>query len=104
MTLEDTNKIPSSLDEIRKLTSEFEGKGSLEGAEKSVRQDWIKKVLKTFGYEHLPREDKGALRQFIQNETGYSRAQSTRIISESLKANAKEVLEVVASPKHTVNI
>ena len=59
------------------------GKASLEvkGADSETRVAWIGAALKHFRYKDLSRDDKGVVRLYLQNSTGYSRAQIARHIA-----------------------
>jgi len=46
---------------------------------------WIEGVLIRFWYHRLKKADKGALRQYIQKVTGYSRAQVSRLVTKYRK-------------------
>jgi len=45
---------------------------------------WIEHTLKQFGYKHRAKADKGLLRRYIAQVSGYSRAQVTRLIAQFL--------------------
>jgi hypothetical protein len=69
-----------NLDEIRGyLAANLENAQGASGSDR--KKSWIKSQLKICQYERLNREDKGAVRQFLQKASGYSRAQIAREIS-----------------------
>ncbi|MCK5020790.1 MAG: hypothetical protein KAS32_27460, partial [Candidatus Peribacteraceae bacterium] len=89
MSSANTQKLPGSLAEItRMLTREKEG--HLINANANVKQEWMTRLLAIFNYNNLSREDKGIIRKYILRETGYSRAQSTRLIRVSLQTIAEQ--------------
>ncbi|MFA5799859.1 MAG: hypothetical protein WC840_02770 [Candidatus Peribacteraceae bacterium] len=71
---------PGSFEEMRKYldagTSEVLG-----GWGQKEQKTWIHEWLFTCHYEYLGRSEKGLVRQFLQNVTGYSRAQIAREIA-----------------------
>ncbi|PIR54335.1 hypothetical protein COU75_01425, partial [Candidatus Peregrinibacteria bacterium CG10_big_fil_rev_8_21_14_0_10_42_8] len=85
--------LPTSFEDIRKAVDEFSGVELLRGAEKDAKQEWIEKILFDLNYEFLSREDKGIVRQYIQNETGYSRAQTARLLKASLLSIAEKKIQ-----------
>ncbi|MAE68323.1 hypothetical protein CL635_00730, partial [bacterium] len=88
MTPEVTHLLPGSIENIRQAVEGFAGVGSLTHFEKSLRQQWIESLLSHIGYEFLSKTEKGLVRKYIQNETGYSRAQTARLISASMSTIA----------------
>ena len=50
-------------------------------AEDAARYQFIAAVAQRFGYTHLPRSDKGVVRQYLIRMTGYSRQQLTRLLT-----------------------
>ena len=86
MTSEVDFLLPGSIENIHQAVNSFSGEGSLLKLTKKQRQQWISTILGSCEYDQLSRNDKGLVRQYIQNETGYSRAQTARLISSSLKA------------------
>ena len=86
MTSEVDFLLPGSIENIHQAVNSFSGEGSLLKLTKKQRQQWISTLLGSCEYDQLSRNDKGLVRQYIQNETGYSRAQTARLISSSLKA------------------
>ncbi|MBM3231225.1 hypothetical protein FJZ28_02750, partial [Candidatus Peregrinibacteria bacterium] len=93
MSITVTSLLPSSLETIRSRIEESAEPGEIFSAEKLVKQEWIGALLRKFHYEKLGRDDKGLIRNFIQRETGYSRAQTARLIKTSLAQEATVVLE-----------
>ena len=75
-------------DENLRTVEEIEGflEGSdhhefrIESVEEKKR--WIEGILKRFGYLTLKRRGRGTIRRYIQKVTGYSRAQTERLIGE----------------------
>src|SRR3989344_5579527 len=59
-------------------------------ASKEEKQSWIREILKRFDYDRLPRSGKGTIRQYSQEVTGYSRAQTARLIASCLRDIASE--------------
>jgi transposase InsO family protein len=49
---------------------------------KEEKYHWVESVLKRFGYHRLSRKDKGTIRNYLIEVTGYSRAQVCRLIGE----------------------
>ncbi|MBT4585436.1 hypothetical protein HOC67_00920, partial [Candidatus Peregrinibacteria bacterium] len=85
-------EIPGSLKNISRALARKESGEMLdefrvlENACPKEKQEWIILLLKKFEYKKLSREDKGYIRKYILQVTGYSRAQSTRLITSSLLA------------------
>lgn len=52
---------------------------------KSERYQFVEKLLKSFTYQRLKRQDKGVMIQFLIKVTGYSRQQLTRMIQRYVK-------------------
>ena len=84
--------LPDSIDDVISAVEGFSGSGSVESLPKPDRQKWIQELLSKLDYERLHRENKGSVRQYIQNETGYSRAQTARLIKSSLERIAADKL------------
>ena len=90
------------MDEIANaLTGEVNAE--LVNADADTKQEWVVQLLQQFDYANCSREDKGLLRKFIQQETGYFRAQTTRhvktglAIVEELQAQQGSLLGTVQS-------
>ncbi|MDA1209351.1 MAG: hypothetical protein O2904_04965, partial [bacterium] len=72
-----------SIEEIRNFLEGDHGEVSiLAKASREEKSVWISETLQRLDYFHLPREDKGTLRTYLQTVTGYSRAQIARYIQE----------------------
>ena len=50
-------------------------------ADDQGRYAWIESVLQRFEYRRLPRADRGPVLAYLQRLSGYSRAQTTRLVS-----------------------
>jgi transposase InsO family protein len=70
------------LQTIDKIASFLEGNDDVEFSAVSGEEkyEWIESVLRRFRYQKLRCGDKGLIRQYIGKVTGYSRAQTTRLI------------------------
>jgi transposase InsO family protein len=47
------------------------------------RYDFIARIVRRFGYRHLPRPGKGVVLRFLERVSGYSRQQLTRLVKRS---------------------
>ncbi|MBU2213694.1 hypothetical protein KJ996_03600, partial [Patescibacteria group bacterium] len=57
------------------------------------RAEFIGEVLSAVGYERLPREAKGVVRQYLQVASGYSRAQVARTIAMHRQKGFRETVQ-----------
>src|SRR3990167_4277837 len=56
------------------------------GKESSAQvYEWMEQLLVRFRYIQLRKPDKGLVKQYIEKITGYSRAQTTRLIKQYVK-------------------
>lgn len=69
---------------IEQVKEFLDGSNGLEFAAVSVEEKkaWIEGLLIRFGYPRLKREEKGVMRKYIRKVSGYSRAQTSRLILE----------------------
>ncbi|TSC57879.1 MAG: TonB-dependent receptor [Candidatus Peregrinibacteria bacterium Greene0416_19] len=65
----------------RKLQAELKKLGSVVGEPAETRAAWIGEALGRLQYGGMSREEKGAVRLWLQKATGYSRAQIARYIT-----------------------
>src|SRR3989344_5706239 len=82
--MHDSCPLVPSLQSIR-VTLE---KGKLHVSDFSSKEkkiSWIRKTLQSVGYVSLSKEDKGLVRAYIQEITGYSRAQAARHITTYIR-------------------
>ncbi len=70
---------------IRDHLDNATGGGEMAGAERSQKQEWVRGALAHVDYDHLSREDRGLVRQYLHLVTGYSRAQVERHIAHYRK-------------------
>ncbi|MBM4450368.1 MAG: hypothetical protein FJ022_06160 [Chloroflexi bacterium] len=70
------------LNTVEQVKPFLEGSGALEfeGVSIEERYRWIETVLMRFKYPQLNRVEKGVIRRYIENVSGYSRAQVSRLI------------------------
>lgn len=71
----------TSLDEVRAF---LEGNAAVTftAPDANERYGWLETTLHRFGYSQLGRADKGLLLAFARKVTGYSRAQTTRLVGQ----------------------
>lgn len=62
------------------------------------RYGWIEQVLRRFAYRQLGRADKGAVLAYLQQLSGYSRAQLTRLVSRWVAS--KPLVKNYRRPEH----
>jgi transposase InsO family protein len=51
---------------------------------KKEKYEWVKEVLNRFNFRHLSKRHRGTVREYIQKVTGYSNAQTSRLICKFL--------------------
>lgn len=73
-----------NLQTIGQVKQFLEGSEGVEFRGQTVEEkyDWIERVLVRFKYNRLKRAEKGVVRRYIENVSGYSRAQVSRLIGE----------------------
>ena len=54
------------------------------GTSKKGKYEWVKEVLSRFDFRHLKKSERGMVREYIQKVTGYSNAQTSRLIFKYL--------------------
>lgn len=54
------------------------------GTSKKEKYEWVKEVLNRFDFRHLKKGQRGTVREYIQKVTGYSNAQTSRLITKYL--------------------
>ena len=69
-----------SLEQIRAFLEASERVVDFAGQRREETYGWVNRMLRQHDYEGLGREGKGLLHRFIEKMTGYSRAQTTRLI------------------------
>ena len=79
LVMNDTN-----LKTIEQIKEFLEGSDGLEFEAESVeeKKEWIEDLLIRFSYLRLKRRGKGIARGYIPKVTGYSRAETERLIGE----------------------
>ncbi|MCA9370730.1 MAG: VCBS repeat-containing protein, partial [Candidatus Peregrinibacteria bacterium] len=81
-----TNNEPKAvLEEIIKALKQSGGKSTVDALSKSEKQEWIFELLFSLNYESLSRDEKGMVREYIKRQTGYSRAQTARLIKAGVE-------------------
>ncbi|WP_448244856.1 hypothetical protein [Pseudoxanthomonas mexicana] len=70
-----------SLDDVRAF---LDGNGPVDfvGPTGTARYRWLEATLRQFDYPRLKRADKGLLKAYVRKVTGYSRAQTTRLLAQ----------------------
>lgn len=58
---------------------------------KQETYSWIQKVLRTFCYRTLGKEDKGIIKRYLSKMSGYSKAQTARLISQYVQKGHIEI-------------
>ena len=51
---------------------------------KKGKYEWVKEVLNRFNFRHLRKGERGLVREYVQKVTGYSNAQTSRLICKYL--------------------
>lgn len=54
------------------------------GTSKKEKYTWVKEILNRFNFRYLRKSDRGTVREYIQKITGYSNAQTSRLILKYL--------------------
>ncbi len=74
----------SQVETIEQVSCFLQGTGAMEMAisSKSECYDWIRRTLVRFEYMALGKDDRGILLRYLQQVSGYSRAQITRLVSQ----------------------
>jgi len=54
------------------------------GTSKKEKYEWVKEVLNRFDFRHLKKGERGTVREYIRKVTGYSNAQTSRLINKYL--------------------
>jgi transposase InsO family protein len=67
-------------------------------ADEEGRYAWIEAVLKRFAYRGLARVERGAVLEYVQRMSGYSRAQVTRLVSRWM--SRKPLVKRYRAPEH----
>ena len=76
----------SQVNTIEDIVGIIKYSGEFEQQNQKEAYDWIEQTLVKFRYAiSLNKKEKGAVRQYIEKITGYSRAQVTRLISQYVK-------------------
>ncbi|MBI1812350.1 hypothetical protein HYR82_01035 [Candidatus Peregrinibacteria bacterium] len=95
---------PSESEVIRTLLARLPEHLHAPGTGKEEKILWINTVLTEVQYQQLTREEKGAIRLFLQQESGYSRAQVERYISSYRSALVESDRKVVPAAEQIVPI
>ncbi len=83
----------STIDDIKKFLKSINKVEFKKQAQKEAYQ-WVEKILVKFGYAcKLSKKEKGIIKKYIEKMTGYSRAQTTRLIAKYLKTGKVKVKE-----------
>lgn len=96
MTITMNHSKKLSFQEIEKFLK-GSSKLSFKGINKKESYQWIEDILDAYNYANLNRSEKGIIRAFIIKVSGYSRAQSTRLI---LHYNQKGIIEKIKYERH----
>lgn len=67
------------------------------GTSKKEKYAWVKEILNRFNFRHLKKGERGTVREYIQKVTGYSNAQTGRLILKYLAGK----LYFVAYQRHS---
>ena len=67
-----------SLEQIRAFLEASDGLG-FEGRQREEVYGWVNQTLRQQGYQDLKRGGRGLLRRYVEEMTGLSRAQTTRL-------------------------
>lgn len=78
-----------SLEQIRAFLEASEAVVQFEGQNREEVYRWVNSTLRQHDYERLGRGAKGLLHRFIEKMTGYSRAQTTRLIEQYREGEVK---------------
>jgi hypothetical protein len=81
MEMDDSNI--ASIGQIERLLSAWRGL-RLKSASRTEKHNWLDSVLRRFKFHGLGRKQKGLLRRYMQQITGVSAAQLTRLIKQHL--------------------
>ncbi len=73
-----------SLEQIREFLSGTRDIAWTVASDEAARHRWVARVLRRFAYARLRRPDKGLIRAYVMRCTGYSRAQTARLIGRFL--------------------
>ena len=87
-----------TLEQVRQV---LEGTGSLEfrrAEDDEGRYGWIESVLRRLEYRQLKRCDRGVVLAYLQRLSGYSRAQTTRLVSRWV--GGKRLVKEYRAPEH----
>ena len=84
--------LPGSIQDVLNAIASCDGTVRLDYLSKPEKRAWITQLIDKLNYDTLSRDHKGSLRQYIQNETGYSRAQTARLIKRSKQELAVQSL------------
>ncbi|MDO8648665.1 MAG: hypothetical protein Q7R81_02680 [Candidatus Peregrinibacteria bacterium] len=87
---------PGSLHDARDAYTSGAHAGALTRETKSIKFEWIRSVLTAVSYDHLSRDDKGVVREYIRSVTGYSRAHVERSIAAYRLSGIRELRPVQA--------
>jgi transposase InsO family protein len=103
MTLEmDDSKI-KTIQDVQRFLRGANGVG-FKGASRQAKYAWLEHVIKRFGYHRQNKSAKGLLRRYMQQVSGLSRPQLTRLISRHLrygKLKAKTYTRHRFAPSYT---
>src|SRR5487761_2104553 len=82
ITMED-----SGIRTLKEIGRFLKSTASLEfsGVSRDEKYAWVEGTIKRFKYFSLSKKDKGIVRQYMRHISGFSRAQTTRLISRALK-------------------
>ena len=87
-----------TLEQVRQVVAGTQALEFGRAADDEGRYGWIEQVLRRFGYRQLGRADKGAVRAYLQQLSGYSRAQVTRLVARWVAA--KPLVKNYRRPEH----
>ena len=87
-----------TLEQVRQVVAGTQVLEFGRAADDEGRYGWIEQVLRRFGYRQLGRADKGAVRAYLQQLSGYSRAQVTRLVARWVAA--KPLVKNYRGPEH----
>jgi hypothetical protein len=76
-----------TLDQVRQALTNSRGI-TFKGVSRGHRYAWVESVLKRLRYFKLSREDKGAVKAYLERFSGFSRAQVTRLVTRQLREGA----------------
>lgn len=83
----------STIEDVRRFLKSTKKVEFKKQAQKEAYQ-WVEKILVKFGYVYqLNKKEKSVIKKYLEKMTGYSRAQTTRLIGKYLKTGKVKVVK-----------